>query len=100
MVHWKALVESFAVVYVVSSECFCRLHYRLVDFGRMVDSKVPKSTIESTNWSKICHCGLGFMFELYEGGRTKSTKSTIEVPSTILWLWEQGSGAGCGRPSM
>jgi hypothetical protein len=52
MVHWKALVESFAVVYVVSSECFCRLHYRLVDFGRMVDSKVPKSTIESTNWSK------------------------------------------------
>ncbi len=42
MVHRKALVESFVVVYVVSSECFCRLHYRLVDFGRMVDSKVPK----------------------------------------------------------
>ena len=41
MVHWKALVESFAVVYVGPNEGFFSLHYRPVDFGQMVDSKVP-----------------------------------------------------------
>ncbi len=53
MVYWKALVESFAVVYVVSSECVCSLRYRPVDFGQMVDSKVPKVPLKVPIGQKI-----------------------------------------------
>ena len=92
MVHWKALVESFAVVYVVSSECVCSLRYRPVDFGQMVDSKVPKVPLKVPIGQTIRHCGsvlrLNYM-------RVDAPKVPKYRQSTKYHSMAVGVGVGC-----